>query len=84
VIAPRDRGQATYDVVVTGVTAKPGTIDITFLELRHGEPKDGMLCGVTLVMPRPSVALLISRSDHPVRLFRQRADVICEDPTQVL
>jgi hypothetical protein len=83
VIAPRDRGQETYDVVVTGVMASASTIDISFLELRHGEPRGGMLCGMVLVMPRPSVALLLSQSDLPVRLFRRRADVVCEEPTQV-
>src|SRR5687767_11491728 len=37
VIAPRGRGQETYDVVVTTVAASHDTLDVTFLELRHGK-----------------------------------------------
>jgi hypothetical protein len=82
-IAPRGSGQATYDVVVTAVTSSQGSIDVSFLELRHGEPKDGLLCGVILTMPTPTVAFLVSRSDGPVRFFRRRADVICERAFEV-
>jgi hypothetical protein len=83
IIAPRDPDQDTYDVGVTAVTASHGSIDVRFLELRHGESKDGVLCGVILTMPRPAIAILVAQSDKPVRFFRSRADVVCEHAMQV-
>ncbi len=83
VIAPRGRGQDTYDVVITAVTASQDSIEVSFLELRHGEARDGVLCGVLTAMPHPTLAILVSQSTKPVRFFRRRADVICEQPVEV-
>jgi hypothetical protein len=83
ILAPRGSGQETYDVVVTAVTASSVSIDVGFLELRHGEPRGGVLCGVILTVPQPAVAITVAQSDQPVRFFRRRADVICEQATQV-
>ena len=83
VIAPRGRGQETYDVAVNGIDATNVTIDVAFLELRHGEATGNMFCGVTLTVPQPAVAILLPQSDERVQFFRRRADVICEDAVQV-
>src|SRR5918995_4278042 len=53
VIAPRDRGQETYDVVVTAVIADGKSVDVSFLELRHGKSRGEVLCGVILTVPQP-------------------------------
>ena len=83
VIAPRGRGQNTYDVALTDVRAGHGTIDVSFLELRHGPGQSDLLCGVITIMPTPIALIAIPRSDLPVRFFRARADVICEDQVEV-
>jgi hypothetical protein len=83
VIAPRGRGQNTYNVALTDVRVGQDTIDVSFLELRHGPSEGEMLCGVILVMPMPIALIAIPRSDLPVRFFRSRADVICERPVEV-
>ena len=79
-IAPRGRGQDTYDVVVHEVTEQDDGLDVNFIELRHGAPRDGLMCGVLLVMPTPAIALLVPQSSKPVRFYRRRAEVVCEEP----
>ena len=83
VIAPRGRGQKTYDVSLTAVRANQNTIDVSFLELRHGPSQSEVLCAVITVMPTPIALIVIPRSDLPVRFFRARADVICEKEVEV-
>jgi hypothetical protein len=84
VIAPRGRGQETYDVAVTGVAERESTLDVTFLELRYGGPTTGeVLCGVLTTVPQPARAILVPQSPKRVQFFRRRADVICEKEVQV-
>ena len=83
VIAPRGRGQNTYDVALTAVRATQDTIDVSFLELRHGPSQSEVLCAVITVMPIPIALIAIPQSDLPVRFFRARADVICENEVEV-
>jgi hypothetical protein len=83
VIAPRESGQETYDVAVTAVATGQGITYVRFLELRHGPPRDGLMCGVILTVPQPAVAILVPRTELPVRFLRRRADVICENETEV-
>ncbi|HKX99567.1 MAG TPA: hypothetical protein VJL86_07600 [Steroidobacteraceae bacterium] len=83
VIAPRGRGQQTYDVAATAVAESSETIDVTFLELRYGKSTGHLLCGVILTVPQPAISILVPRSDKEVRFFRRRADVLCEEPVQV-
>jgi hypothetical protein len=82
-IAPRGRGQDTYDVVVHELMEQDDGLDVNFIELRHGMPRDGLMCGVILTMPRPAIALLVPQSSKPVHFYRRRADVICEEPVLV-
>ncbi len=70
-------------MAVTGITATNDTIDVTFLELRHGKSTGEVLCGVLLVVPTPAIAILAPQSDKRVQFFRRRADVICEEEVQV-
>ena len=83
VIAPRGRGQDTYKVAVTDVSASQDTIVVTFLELRHGPSKGDLLCGVLTIVPTPIAMIAIPRSDLPIRFFRTRAEVNCEQPVEV-
>ena len=82
-IAPRGRGQETYDVVVHTAGESDDAVWVKFIELRHGEPRDGLMCGVILIVPQPAVALLVPQSSKPVRFLRRRADVICEHDFEV-
>jgi len=83
VIAPRERGQAAYDVTVTEVTQTQDSIDVSFLELRRGPSQGDMLCAVITVMPNPIALIAIPQSDLPVRFQRSRADVLCEPQVEV-
>jgi hypothetical protein len=83
VIAPRDRGQDTYDVVIFDVVMVKSYVAVTFIELRYGESQGTLLCGIVTVAPQPSVALLVPQNPNPVRFFRKRADVLCEETVEV-
>ena len=82
-IAPRARGQETYDVVIHTAEDSDDAMLVHFIELRHGTPRDGLMCGILLTAPQPAVALLVPQSSKPVRFLRRRADVICEHEVQV-
>jgi hypothetical protein len=78
-IATGSRSQDLYDVEVYRVTEEGHSVHVYYRELRYGPSTGDKLCGVVMVMPRPTTAVLIPASDKQVEFRRSDPRVVsCE------
>jgi hypothetical protein len=79
VVATGSRSQDLYDVEVYRVTEGRDGVHVHYRELRYGPATGDKLCGVVMVMPRPTTAVLIPASTKKVGFRRSDPRVVpCE------
>jgi hypothetical protein len=79
VIATGSRSQDLYDVEVYRVTEDRHAVHVYYRELRYGPATGDKLCGLVMVMPMPTTAVLIPASAKKVEFRRSDPRVVpCE------